>query len=82
MYTILVGLAVLNVFMGVLIFYFVMNKLKLHRSLDEARDARFPAWREVGVHDWNHFSLFIGAITIMPIRVMIFGGAVAWLGFY
>lgn len=45
-------------------------------AVDEARDSKFPAWRRHDVHNWTRGKLFLGAITIMPIRFFSMAGVI------
>ena len=42
----------------------------MHRNVIEERDSLYPAWRLNDTHKWNYWKLLLGAITIMPIRII------------
>ena len=41
------------------------------RNVDEARDSQFPAYRRYDVKNWRKWKFYLGAVTLMPIRLLL-----------
>ena len=41
------------------------------REVDEARDSQYPAYRRLDVKKWQKWKFYFGAMTFMPIRVVL-----------
>ena len=63
---------VLNALIGLAIFEHAWKFTARHRKIDEERDKKFPAWRRHDAPKWNKFTLYLGAITVLPIRCIGF----------
>ncbi len=64
---------------SVLFAYGVYGNLPVTRVVEE-RDSKYPAYRRKDVQNWNYPRLYLGAITVLPLRV-VFGAIVFFLTF-
>jgi hypothetical protein len=60
----------LNALVGAVLFEYVWFYLKIHRTQDEVRDSKFPAWRRNDSKNWSRWKLYPVALTLMPIKVL------------
>ena len=67
-----IHLLIVNALVGLALFEFAWAATKRHRTIDEARDSRFPAWRRNDVKNWSRLRLYPGALTFMPLKVFSF----------
>ncbi len=64
------GLLILNSLLGLALFAYAWSSSYLHRNVVEERDSLYPAWRLTDTHRWHFWKLLLGAVTIMPIRII------------
>lgn len=60
----------LNALIGATLFEYVWSYLKIHRTQDEVRDSKFPAWRRNDSKNWSRWKFYPVAVTLMPLRVL------------
>ena len=66
-------LAILNSIAGVLLVeLLVFRRHQTVINVDEARDARWPAFRRLDTHNWKRWRIYPGAMTMMLPRVILF----------
>jgi len=65
-------LIILNALLGTYLLRKTLKKLEKHRTIDEPRDAKFPQWRRHDSQNMNHWSMYIGAATMMIPRILMF----------
>ena len=63
--------ALVNVLIGTLVFNWAWKKLGPIIDSDETVDAKYSPFRRVDAKKWNKLKFFLGAITVMPIRIVI-----------
>ena len=61
-----------NALIGAALFEFAWAATKRHRHIDEARDSLFPAWRRYDAENWSRLKLYPVALTLMPMKVLLF----------
>ena len=69
---VLAYLALLNAAFGAVIFEWAWHKGRRIREVDEKRDGLFPAFRRNDTQRWSKLKLYLGAVTILPLRVLAF----------
>ena len=57
---------------GLALFEYAWKFTARHRNIDEERDKRFPAWRRNDAPKWNKLTLYLGAVTFLPLRMFGF----------
>lgn len=62
----------MNALVGLALFEFAWASTKRYRTVDEARDSRFPALRRNDVKNWSRLKLMPVALTLMPTKVFGF----------
>lgn len=58
-------------FIGILGLEFAWSRTKRMRSIDEARDSQFPAFRRTDVTKWARWKFYPGAMLVMPARLIL-----------
>ena len=56
---------------GLLLFEYSWHQTACVRDGNELRDAKYPAFRRQDVNRWKRWKFYPGAITIMPLRLII-----------
>lgn len=77
----IVTFLILNAIIGILAFEWAWGKVKAIRNYDEKRDSRYPAFRRMDVKKWDKLKFYIGAVTVMPFRV-IFALVIIFVTFF
>ena len=65
-------LIILNALVGLALFEYAWKFTARHRIIDEERDKKFPAWRRNDAQKWNKLTLYLGAVTFLPLRIFGF----------
>jgi hypothetical protein len=65
-------LLVLNALIGAAMLEFAWSASSRHREVNEERDKNFPAWRRLDAHKWNKWAMYPLAVTVLPIRGILF----------
>lgn len=58
-------------FMGWLAFEWAWKQLESVRNVNEERDSKFPAYRRWDAINWKKWRFYLGAMTLMPIRLIL-----------
>ena len=61
----------LNAVFGAFLLEVAWKYTRLHRNKDEIRDSHFPSWRRNDLKHWSRLKLYPGALTIMPLRMIM-----------
>ena len=57
--------------LGLLLFEYSYFRLQSVRNINEQRDSNYPPFRRQDVHNWRRWKFYPGALTIMPLRLII-----------
>ena len=57
--------------LGLVLFEWSYYKLRVIRKPNEARDARYPAFRRADAVKWRRWKFYPGALTLLPLRVIL-----------
>jgi hypothetical protein len=57
--------------LGLGLFEWSYFKLRVMREPNEARDARYPAFRRFDAVKWRRWKFYPGALTLLPLRVIL-----------
>jgi hypothetical protein len=57
--------------LGLVLFEWSYYKLRVIRKPNEARDARYPAFRRTDAVKWRRWKFYPGALTLLPLRVIL-----------
>lgn len=60
-----------NALIGLVAFEWAWAKVKTIQQVDETRDSQYPAFRRLDAKNWRKWHFYLGAITLMPIRLII-----------
>ena len=60
-----------NAITGFVLIEWILWQTKIFRTLDEKRDAMFPAWRKNGPKNLTRWNFYLGVFNIMPLRVIL-----------
>lgn len=63
---------------GVLLFEWAWKRIERQRSIDEDRDANFPAYRRVDKHLWSRWKFYPGAILVLMPTFVLGVTGLAW----
>jgi hypothetical protein len=66
---------VLNALTGLYLFNLALKRTRVARTVDEARDSKYPGWRRNDTANFNYPGMTLAAMTIMPVRILIFASA-------
>ena len=69
-------LVLLNAVLGAVMLELAWASTQMHRTVDEKRDSKFPAWRRLDTKKWNKIAMYPLAVTVLPIRFFGFVAAV------
>ena len=62
-------------FTGLALFEWAWAQVKSIRDVDETRDSQYPAFRRLDAPKWRKWRFYIGALTMLPIRMVLGFGA-------
>ena len=61
---------VLNALLGLILFEWSWANAKPIREIDEKRDSKYPAFRRYDALHWKKRNFYLGAVTLMPFRLI------------
>ena len=64
---------------GLILFEWSWAKVKTIRDVDEERDSKYPAFRRLDAPKWRKWRFYIGAVTMLPLRLVIGFGSAAMI---
>lgn len=67
-YYILIGI---YMFLGLLAFEWAWIQIKPLREINEDRDGKYPAFRRWDAFKWRKWHYYLGAMTVMPVRLVL-----------
>ena len=67
---------------GLALFEWAWASVKSIRDVNEERDSQFPAFRRLDAKKWNKFRFYLGAVTILPLRILIAFGSLIILSIF
>ena len=67
-YYILLGV---YMFLGLIMFEWAWQQIKVLREIEEERDSKFAPFRRWDAYKWRKWHYYFGAVTFMPIRLII-----------
>jgi len=60
-----------NAIIGTCLFAYGVYGNRAVKNWDEDRDSKYPAYRRYDTKNWNYLYLYLGAITLMPVRAFL-----------
>jgi len=71
-----------NAIIGTVLFAYGVYGNQAVRNVVEERDSKYPAYRRYDTKNWNLPMLYLGAITLLPIRLCIGIGMTIFISSY
>ena len=65
--------------LGLCMFEWAWSQVQNIKHVDEARDSQYPAYRRLDAKKWRKWKFYFGAVTWMPIRIVLGFGSVVVL---
>ena len=64
-------LIIIHSILGLVAFEWAWIQMKPFRNVVKERDEKYPPFRRLDVHLWKKWKFYLGAMTLMPIRIVL-----------